>query len=66
MDKDINRIFSLSYTEAKNIVVCGDIHGDFNKLIYKMCVQYQMKDTLLVVAGDCGFGFEQRLLREYC
>lgn len=60
MDKDINRIFSLSYTEAKNIVVCGDIHGDFNKLIYKMCVQYQMKDTLLVVAGDCGFGFDQK------
>lgn len=54
------KLFSLSYPDTKNIVICGDIHGDFNLLIYKMCVQYQMKDTLLIVAGDCGFGFEQK------
>lgn len=46
-----------SYPEAKNVVVCGDIHGEFNTMIYKLCVQYQMTDTLLIVAGDCGFGF---------
>ena len=44
-----------SFPDAKNIVVCGDIHGHFNEVIFKMCVQYQMTDTLLIIAGDCGF-----------
>ena len=47
------------YPEAKSVVVCGDIHGDFHALVYKMCIQYQMTDTLLIVAGDCGFGFDK-------
>lgn len=51
--------FSLSFPEAKSVVVSGDIHGDFNLLVYKLCVQYGMTDTLLIVAGDCGFGFEK-------
>lgn len=51
---------ALSFPEAKVIVVSGDIHGDFNQLVYKLCVQNQMTDTLLIVAGDCGFGFEDR------
>ena len=45
------------FPDVKKIVVCGDIHGDFKALVYKCCVQYQMTDTLIVVAGDCGFGF---------
>lgn len=45
------------YPEAKCVVVSGDIHGDFHTLTFKMCNQYQMTDTLLIVAGDCGFGF---------
>ncbi len=48
------------FASAKSVVVSGDIHGDFNRLVFKMCVQYGMRDTLLVVAGDCGFGFENR------
>ena len=48
----------LKFPSAKSIVVSGDIHGDFNQLIFKLCVQYQLRDTLLIVAGDCGFGFE--------
>ena len=48
------------FPEAKSIVVSGDIHGDFNILINKVCVQYQMQDTLIIVAGDCGFGFENK------
>lgn len=46
--------------DNRDIVVCGDIHGEFNKLVYDMCVRYEMKDTLCIVAGDCGFGFEKR------
>lgn len=49
-----------TFPEAKSIIVSGDIHGDFNLLVNKVCVQYQMRDTLVVVAGDCGFGFENK------
>ena len=48
------------FPECRGIVICGDIHGDFNLLVNKVCVQYQMKDTLVIVAGDCGFGFERK------
>lgn len=53
------KIFHKTFPEATTVVVSGDIHGDFNELVFKMCVQYQMTDTLLIVAGDCGFGFEK-------
>lgn len=53
-------IFLIEFPKAKSVVVSGDIHGDFNLLVFKLCVQYQMTDTLLIVAGDCGFGFEQK------
>ena len=48
------------FSECRSVVICGDIHGDFNLLVNKVCVQYQMKDTLVIVAGDCGFGFERK------
>ena len=47
------------YPDAKQIIVCGDIHGDFNTLVFKLCIQYGCTDTLLIVAGDCGFGFDK-------
>ena len=31
----MNNINTYSYPEARSIVVCGDIHGEFNTLIYK-------------------------------
>ncbi len=49
-----------SYPAARSVVVCGDIHGEFFTLVHKMCVQYDMHDTLVIVAGDCGFGFEKQ------
>ena len=53
----MNTIVSKEFPEAKGIVICGDIHGDFIQLAYKCCIQYGMTDTLIIVAGDCGFGF---------
>lgn len=44
--------FLYEFPDAKVIVVSGDIHGEFNQLVYKCCVQYRMTDTLIVVAGD--------------
>lgn len=40
-------------------MVSGDIHGDFNALVDKCSGQYAMTDTLIIVAGDCGFGFQK-------
>lgn len=48
------------FPECRSIVISGDIHGDFNLLVHKICVQYSMQDTLVIVAGDCGFGFERK------
>lgn len=47
------------YPDAKQIIVSGDIHGDFKTMVFKLCIQYECTDTLLIVAGDCGFGFEK-------
>ena len=49
----------IEFPHAKGVVVSGDIHGDIMPLVFKCCVQYGMTDTLIVVAGDCGFGFEK-------
>lgn len=47
------------YPDAKQVLVSGDIHGDFKGIVFKLCIQYGLKDTLLIVAGDCGFGFDK-------
>lgn len=51
--------YVLTYNDAKSLVICGDIHGDFVPMVYEACVRYGMRDTLVIVAGDCGFGFEK-------
>ena len=38
------------FPECESIVISGDIHGDFNLLVNKMCVQYRMENTLMIVA----------------
>lgn len=55
----MNVFHTYSFPDAKSIVVCGDIHGAFNAVIYKLCVHNQMTDTLLIIAGDCGIGFDK-------
>ncbi len=52
-------IHEYNFPEAKGIVISGDIHGDFNQLVNKFCVQYGITDSVIIVAGDCGFGFER-------
>ena len=55
----MKQIQTYCYPAANSVVVCGDIHGAFEEMVFKLCIQYGMTDTLLIVAGDCGFGFEK-------
>lgn len=32
----------LDYPKAKQVIVSGDIHGDFKTLVYKLCIQYEV------------------------
>ena len=48
----------LSFLDAQSVIVCGDIHGDFITLVDKLR-QTDIHDALVVIAGDCGFGFEE-------
>lgn len=48
-----------NYPDVKTVIVCGDIHGNFKGIVHKLCIQYGCTDTLLIIAGDCGFGFEK-------
>lgn len=41
------------------VVVSGDIHGEFGTIINKVIAQYSITNALVIVAGDCGFGFER-------
>ena len=54
-----NNYIKYDFPDAKSVVVSGDIHVDFTQLVYKCCIQYSMTDTVIIVAGDCGFGFEK-------
>lgn len=38
-------INSLTFPETKGILVSGDIHGDFNQLVFKLCIQHQVKHS---------------------
>ncbi len=39
-----------------HVIVCGDIHGEFATLVHNI-EQRSISDAIVIVAGDCGFGF---------
>lgn len=45
------------------IIVIADIHGDFDEF-EKNIKKYDIKDCVLIVAGDCGFGFYKEIYYE--
>ena len=54
------KVTQFKYPTAQSVVICGDIHGDFAELVFRICTRYKMTDTLVIVAGDCRFGFEKQ------
>lgn len=42
-----------------NIIAVGDIHGDILPLVNKVNSQYQIHNSLIIVAGDIGMGFHK-------
>ena len=47
------------FDDVKSVIVCGDIHGEYNEIINKICVQYAITNSVIIFAGDCGFGFHK-------
>ncbi len=41
-----------------NVIVCGDIHGEFMTLVNKI-ERYNIENSLIIVAGDVGIGFHK-------
>ena len=42
-----------------NVIVIGDLHGEFSLLNYKI-KSLEIENSIIIVAGDCGFGFEKK------
>lgn len=51
--------------ENRRLIFVGDIHGDFRKMIWKATEQYEIKGADIVVLGDFGVGFDNRLKNDY-
>ena len=47
----VKSITTFDFPGCKCLVICGDIHGNFNMLVNKVCVQHQLKDALVIVIG---------------
>lgn len=50
-------IYNLS-NDYQYLWVSGDIHGEIRTLVYNL-KRLQAQDTVVIVAGDCGMGFEK-------
>lgn len=44
----------------EDIYVVGDIHGEIRKLVNDITYKYKLKNSIFIIAGDCGFGFESK------
>lgn len=43
----------------ENIIVCGDIHSDIMPLMFKINETLKLQNSLIIVAGDVGIGFNK-------
>lgn len=48
-----------NYTnDFRHLYISGDIHGEFRTLVYNI-KRLAIQDAVIIVAGDCGIGFEK-------
>lgn len=40
-----------------DLYFCGDIHGEFRKLVWEICNKYEIHNSSILVLGDFGIGF---------
>lgn len=50
-------LYDLQHT-YKHLFVSGDIHGKIRSLVYNLR-RLNIRDSVVIVAGDCGIGFEK-------
>ena len=58
--KKYKNIYNYMFDDSDNIksvIICGDIHGEFRNIVNKITLQYSISDSVIIIAGDCGFGF---------
>lgn len=51
--------------KTKGLLVVGDIHGDFPELVWNVTERLGITDTTVILAGDCGIGFDNSLESTY-
>ena len=49
----------------RDLVLCGDIHGDLRKLVWTAISRFEMKNTDILVLGDFGVGFDNKIFADY-
>jgi len=43
----------------RNLYITGDIHGEFESLVFYITSKYELKNSDIIVAGDVGLGFHK-------
>lgn len=49
----------------RRLFFVGDIHGEFREMIWKATQQYKIRDADLIILGDFGVGFDNKLKYDY-
>lgn len=46
--------------EKRSLIICGDVHGYFEKLVWTIIERFKIKNASVIVCGDFGVGFESK------
>jgi hypothetical protein len=56
-------MYTLKFENKKTLVFSGDIHGEFETIVYKL---NNYTETVLIVCGDIGMGFHKKSITPLC
>jgi len=51
---------NLVFNGVETLCMSGDIHGKFNDVVWQIDERYKMENSLTIVCGDIGIGFESK------